>query len=335
MRAAVFEGVGRPLAIRTLPDPTPGPGQVLIKVHRCGVCGSDLHMTESHEAAFPVGVVPGHELAGEVVALGRGVEGLKVGDRVTSETVFSCGRCEACQAGYILGCTEMRGLMGGFGEYTVSEAEKCLVLPRTFSMADGAMVEPLACSLHGVLAAGMAPGARVLVLGAGPVGLGAVFWARKLGAGRIAVASHSRRGESLATTLGADAFLDPEADRATAAAEILGGQPDVVFECVGRPGLIAEAVNLVRARGTVAVLSMCTQPDSFFPAAAALKEVQVRFAILYTRKEFEQAADALDAGAVEARAMVTGTIALDQLPEAFEGLRSGSSHCKLMVEPGA
>jgi len=331
MRAAVFKGAGKPLAIETLPDPEPGEGELIIKVGRCGVCGTDLHMTESHEASYPIGTVAGHELAGEVAAVGRGVAHYRVGDRITAISVYGCGHCAACRAGTPLVCAEMRGLDGGFGQYTRVPERICRALPQTLSLTDGALIEPLACSLHGINQARIGPETRVLVLGAGPVGLGAVFWARQAGARHIAVAAHSRRGEALAMTLGASAFLD----RGEAALAALGGPPDVVFECVGRPGLLGEAIALARYRGTVVVLSLCMQPDTILPSLALFKEVTLRFAVVYAPAEFEEAARTLDRGAVEARAMATGTVPLDALPDAFEALRSGSSHCKLMVDPWA
>jgi (R,R)-butanediol dehydrogenase/meso-butanediol dehydrogenase/diacetyl reductase len=339
MRAAVFEGVGKPLAIRELPEPAPQPDQVVIRVARCGVCGSDLHMTEDPHASYRVGITPGHEMAGEVVALGSGVSRLKIGDRVTATSIFGCGSCAACRAGDFFGCPAFQadppnwGLAGGFGQYTVAPERHCIVLPRTLSLADGALVEPLACSLHGVLKARLDPGARVLVLGAGAVGLGAVFWARRLGAAKVAVAARSHRGEELAMRLGATAFLASEQERAAQVVAALGGAPDVVFECVGRPGLINEAMTLAGLRATVVVLGLCAQADTSVPVIGTMKELELRFATTYTLGEFEHAADALDRGAPELREMCTGTTGLDALPEAFEALRQPNVHCKLMVDP--
>lgn len=335
LRAAVFKGVGKPLAVETVPDPEPAEGEVVIKVGRCGVCGTDLHMTESHGMSYAVGTVAGHELAGEVVAIGRGVSHLRTGDLVTSMSVYGCGTCAACIGGYPIICSAMTGLEGGFGQYTRALERTCMVLPKSLSLADGALVEPLACSLHGVRMSEITPETRVLVLGAGPVGLGAVFWAAQAGARRIAVAAHSRRGEALALSLGASAFVDPQAERGTAVVDALGGPPDVVFECVGRPGLLGEAIALARFRGTVVVLSMCMEPDTIVPGMALMKEVTLRFAVSCDGIEFRQALDTLDRGSLEPRAMVTGIVSLDALPDAFEGLRAGSQHCKLMVDPWA
>jgi len=341
MRAAVFEGVGRPLAIRKVPDPAPQPSEVVIRVARCGVCGSDLHMTGNAHASYRIGITPGHEIAGEVVALGGRVSRLRIGDRVTATSIFGCGSCPSCRTGDFFACPAFQadppawGLEGGFGQYTVAPERHCVVLPRTLSLADGALIEPLACSLHGVRKARLAPGARVLVLGAGAVGLGAVYWARRLGAAQVAVAARSHRGEELAMALGATAFLATEQDRAEQVVAALGGAPDVVFECVGRPGLINEAMTLAGLRATVVVLGLCAQADVSMPVIGTMKELDLRFATTYTLGEFEHAADALDRGAPELRAMCTGTIGLDALPEAFESLREPNAHCKLMVDPWA
>src|SRR5690606_27155354 len=105
MRAAVFQGVGKPLEIRNLPDPTPASGQVVVKVERCGICGTDLHMTGDHALGIPAGFVPGHEIAGEVVAVGAGVSNLKVGDRVTTMPQMGCGQCASCLAHQPMWCS--------------------------------------------------------------------------------------------------------------------------------------------------------------------------------------------------------------------------------------
>lgn len=125
-------------------------------------------------------------------------------------------------------------------------AVQCLPLPASVSLEDGALVEPLAVGLHRVRVAQMTPGARVLVIGAGPIGLATVFWARRLGAGRVAVTASSNRREALAYTLGATAFIDPADSSPQAVSRALGAPPDVVFECVGKPGLLARSIEHVQ-----------------------------------------------------------------------------------------
>lgn len=336
MKAAVFKGVGEPLAIETLADPVPGEGELLLRVGRCGICGTDLHMTDGHAQTFPEGTVIGHEFAGEVVAVGRGVSGYRNGDLVAAMPVVGCGECGSCRSGEPMWCEQgLIGISGGFGQYAIAKARAAIKLPRSLSLSDGALVEPLAVSLHGVTLAELKPGARVLVQGAGAIGLAAAWWARRLGAGRIAVTARSSRGEPYAMQLGADRFLVSGEDLQAQVGAALGGPPDVVFECVGVPGMVAQAINLVRPRGTVVILGNCMLPDTFYPAQAMFKQVRIQGSMVYSLREFETVAQALDAGQVEPRCMVTDTVGHAVLPQVFESLRQPGGQCKVMVDPWA
>jgi (R,R)-butanediol dehydrogenase/meso-butanediol dehydrogenase/diacetyl reductase len=335
MQAAVFKGVGLPLSIETRPDPIPAEGELILRVGRCGICGTDLAMTDGSSQTFPIDTILGHEFSGEVVAIGAGVERFKVGDRATALPFTGCGKCATCLAGRPNFCAHFRGMIGGFAEFVATTERVAVKLPNSVSLADGALVEPLAVSLHGVALAQIAPGARVLVIGAGPIGLGAVFWARKLGAGPIAVTASSRRGEARSIEIGADAFVLPEKieDLPQVAAAALGGMPDVVIEAVGKKDLIARAVDCVRPAGTVVVLGFCSVPDSFIPAIAVWKEVKLQFSMTYSIQEFENVARVLDSGAVEPRVMVSDTICLGALPDMLESMRHRTHQCKVLVDP--
>ncbi|SCW60770.1 Threonine dehydrogenase [Sphingobium faniae] len=333
MKAAVFKGAGTPLVVETVDDPTPGEGEAVIKVTRCGVCGTDLHMTSGHGNDFPSNTVIGHEYCGEVVALGKGVDTLKVGQFVTAMPVAGCGRCAPCLAGYPMACAQMQGLVGGFGEYMRIAAMSSVVLPQTLTPADGALVEPLAVGLRGVRLAQMEPGAKVAVLGAGSIGLAAIYWARLLGAGKVVAISRSARRADLALQMGADSFEalgEDEAARVTAA---LGGMPDIVLECVGAVGMTQKAVELVRPGGTVVSLGFCTSPDPILPSFATWKQVTIKFSFAYDLREFEHCANAFDAGHVEPRLMVSKTVGLDAFPDLFEALRAGANETKVHVDP--
>jgi len=250
MKAAVFEAPGKPLAIESLPDPAPGEGELVLRVGRCGICGTDLHMTDGHAATYPRRSVLGHEFAGEVVAVGRGVLNYKLGDAVAGLAVGGCGKCASCMAGDPMWCEQgLIPAMGGFGQFTVVKALSAIKLPSTLSFADGALIEPLAVGLHGAKLAEISPGARVLVLGSGSIGLAAAFWARRFGANRVVVASRSSRGEAHAHSMGATHF-EKFAEEFTANIQTaLGGLPDVVFECTGVTGMLAKAIETVRVRG--------------------------------------------------------------------------------------
>jgi (R,R)-butanediol dehydrogenase/meso-butanediol dehydrogenase/diacetyl reductase len=334
LKAPIFKGVGRPLVIEELADPTPAAGEIVIEVARCGICGTDLHMTDGHAQTYPEGSVIGHEFAGEVVAVGPGVTKFKPGDRAAAMPVVGCGHCSNCLAGETMWCDAgLIGILGGFGQYALGQAHASIRLPQTLSSNDGALVEPLAVSLHGVALADLKPGSRVLVQGAGAIGLGCAFWARQLGAGRVAVTSRSRRNEELAMQMGATAFVASGPDLAGQVGSALGGPPDVVFECVGVPGQLAQAIDVVRARGTVVLLGNCMVADTLYPAQAMFKQIRIQGSMVYSLKEFETVADVLDSGRVDPRAMVTDTIGYAQLPEVFEALRKPTTQCKVMVDP--
>ena len=333
MRAAVFQGLHKPLAAETIADPTPGEGELVVRVGRCGICGSDLHMTEDAAYGIAAGDVLGHEFAGEVVAFGKGADGLKLGDLVSVIPLASCGRCETCLAGEPAWCARFGLQGGGYAEYALIRPNQCVLLPKSASLADGAIVEPLAVALHGVNLAGIGQGDKVLVLGAGPIGLAVAFWAKRAGAARVVVQDVVPFQEVRALAMGADAFAMDPADPVGAAERALGGKADVVFECVGITGLIAQAVDQVRVKGTILLLGLCTRPDTFNSFAMLSKEVRLVTSAFFKRQEYEAALDALDAGAAEPRLLVTDTIALGEVPSVFEGLKHRTHQCKVLIAP--
>lgn len=331
MRAAIFNGADQPWTIEDLPDPEPGDGEVVIRVCRCGICGTDLHMTSGSAWDFPAGTILGHEYAGEVVTVGRGVEQIRIGDRITALPATGCGHCDACRSGQIMLCPAMRGSMGGFAEYLSAPASSAIKLPQTLSFSDGALIEPLAVGLHGVALAKPARGARVLVLGAGSVGLAAIFWARRLGAGRIVAASRSALRARMAKQLGADDFVAFGSNEIEEVQEALGGAPDLVLECAGHAGMLSKAIEHVRADGAIVSMGFCTHSDPIVPAIATLKQVRMTFSMAYTIAEFRKVVATLDRGHVEPRMMISDTIMLDQLPGTIEALRSGADQTKVQL----
>ena len=252
MKAAIFRRAGKPLTIEDVADPTPLPHEVVVRIARCGICTSDIHMTESDVFLSP-GAVLGHECMGEIVALGAAVRALRVGNHVAILPTSGCGQCVHCLAGESKWCHAHAFRQGGYAEYALAAETNCIPLPNTVTPGDGALVEPLAVALHGALRAGVTTGSRVLVIGAGPIGLGAMFWARRLGAASVIAMASSSRHAALAGIMGADAFL---VDSDTLQGQ-LGAAPDIVLECSGASGLIARAIGLVQPRGTVGVLGLC------------------------------------------------------------------------------
>lgn len=333
MKAVTFQALHTPLAYQDIPDPTPGEGELVVKVGRCGICGSDLHMTEDAAYGCQHGDVLGHEFAGEVVALGKGTTGNKVGDLVSVIPLKSCGTCEHCRKGAVQWCSQFGLQGGGYAEYAVTRPNQCVTLPSDLTLADGAIIEPLAVALHGINLSGMKTGDKVLVLGAGPIGLALAFWARRYGAGRVAVQDISDWQKARALDMGADVFVvDPE-NPVESAKQGLGGEADIVFECVGIPGLIDQGVKQVRPDGTIVLLGLCTKPDTIHTFPMLSKQVKLITSAFFTVQEYEAALAALDAGAIEPRLLVTDTIELANTPDVFETLKQRTQQCKVLIAP--
>jgi (R,R)-butanediol dehydrogenase/meso-butanediol dehydrogenase/diacetyl reductase len=336
MKAAVFEGPRRPLSIDEVPDPAPRAGELVIKVAYCGICATDLHRTEGHPGfTWPAGFILGHEYSGEVVAMATDVRGFRVGERVCALPVAGCGECEPCRRGESVFCVQgVRPMMGGFAEYTRTHVSETFRLPDSLNLETGALVEPLAVGLHCVSKAPLHRRSRVLILGAGPVGLALSYWCRRLGCSKVAMLARSRRREALAHRLGAGELITSGPDAEAQVISTLAGLPDIVFEATGAVGLIAAAIGFVRIKGTVIGAGLCVQRDWFDPALALRKEVTLRYSMAYTTEDFRRVLVQLERDSTDARSMITSRTALTELPAMFESLRSASSpECKVLVTP--
>jgi (R,R)-butanediol dehydrogenase / meso-butanediol dehydrogenase / diacetyl reductase len=333
VKAAVFKKLGEPLKVESLPDPVPSPNEVVVQVARCGICGSDLHMTEDSSFGVAPGSVLGHEYAGEVVETGPAVTKFRPGDCVSVMPLRGCGQCAVCLAGKPSYCSAFQLEGGGYAQYSRAAEHQCVKLPSDISLEDAALAEPLSVALHGVVLSEMKMGAKVLVIGAGPIGLGAAFWARRLGAKQVAVTDLYNYQEDRAYEMGATAFLCQNENTVEKVNSALGGPPEVVFECVGRPGLVSRAIQHAGPRGTIVLLGLCTAPDAFVPFEAISKEVRIQTSAFFHAQEFHAAIDALEAGDAAPRALVTDTVALSGMPQAFEALRKRTKECKVLVDP--
>ena len=332
MKAAIFEGIGQPLRIDGLPTPQPAEDEVLLRVSACGICGSDLHMTED-PATFGIseGFVLGHEFAGEVVGAGHGVVDIRLGDRVAVAPMRGCGRCERCIEGEPAWCVGMRLIGGGYAEFAAVAARQCRVLPDELPTAEGALTEPVAVGLHAVMRSGLRPGDNVLILGAGPIGLLVAFWARRLGARHVTVADINRYQEERAAALGATDFLASGPELGMEIKKKTGALPDIVFECVGKRGLIDLSCRVVRTHGTVVGVGLCVGGDHWDPFAALSKEIQIRFAAFFSMAEFATALEALGPGRFRPQSLITSRVAIGQAPDVFEALRRRTTQCKVLI----
>lgn len=328
MRAAVVNAE-KSFDIVEVPDPTPRPGELVLRVHACGICGSDLKAV----ANMPTGLVMGHEFCGSVVATGAGAEGWAEGTRVAALPLIGCGGCVPCLTGDVAHCATVDmigvgGSSGGYAEYVRVSAREALVLPEAVPFDQGALVEPLAVGLHAVARAQLQPGDDVLVIGAGPVGLAVALWARQSGASRVVVSDPVAHRRASALRLGATDAVDPDA-----------GGPEglfgVVFECVGTPGMIATALSSAAVHGRVIIAGVCTKPDTFVPVLALMKELTVHFVVYYRRQDFAVTVDHLAQGRLPLDGFVTGAVGLDGFADAFTALKHPTEQCKVLVHPNA
>lgn len=341
MRAAVFREMSKPLVIETLPDPDPGPHDIVLKVKNCGICGSDLHMTEPQSVMpLPQGSVMGHEFAGEVVAIGQEAGNRwKIGDRAAGFPFICCGEHTPClDFGTVRGmCGKGTGVglgksHGAYSEYVRIGAGGGYRLPENVSFREGALVEPLAVGLHAVDMAKMERGATVLVIGAGPVGLATMLWASVLGARHVIVSEKSEPRRAMAAKFGATDAADPDKPLAERVQRIAGAGPDIVFECVGAPGLLNTAM-MEAPRGTrIVVAGVCQQPDTIMPLMGIVKELNLQFVLGYRPADFDYVISTIASDRIDVAPMITDIVGLNVLPEAFEALRHPSHQCKVMLE---
>ncbi len=335
MRATITQGTGKLLETVELPDPEPLNGELLIKITACGICGSDLHLSDALD--FP-GIVLGHEFCGEVAETGPNVEGWRIGDRLAAFPLVGCGECTFCLDGSTSKCatSNQLGLQrpGGFAQYTTLAASSAFRLPDRIDDHHGALVEPLAVAHHALERTRRDPTAPVLIIGGGPVGAAVALWARHLGAKAVIVTDPVAHRRALVEEAGATATIDPgTTDVATEFARITGHAPGVVIECVGIPGMIQHAFDVAAIDAAVTIVGVCISQDQLVPLTALQKELNAQFVLYYRKQDFTASIDALTSGVLVPDALITGSVSLADLPQRFQSLKQPTTDCKVMVEP--
>lgn len=335
MKAAVYHRPGQPLAIENVMRPEPGANELMVKVHACGICGTDLHATQAPLEAPDEGIVLGHEFVGTIEAVGEGVTGSwAVGDAVCSLPFIACGSCDVCRVGRPFECADQKiigtDIAGGFAEYVVTGAAETVALPSGLSLETAVLTEPLAVGWHAVLEAKTSAADTVLVMGAGPIGLAVIVWCRYVGAKSIIVVEGNPARAQMAERLGATKQLNPDQDLGIELAA-LSFTPTVVFECAGVPGLIQKGIELVVSRGRIVIVGLFDGEDCFEPQLALVKQLRLIFAIAYTRDDFQHVIDALAEGRIDPTPMITRVVSLDEMPVAFESLKHANTDCKIVV----
>jgi (R,R)-butanediol dehydrogenase/meso-butanediol dehydrogenase/diacetyl reductase len=327
MRAAALTDT-HDLEVTEVPDPAPGPGELVLRVTACGICGSDLKL----RGHMPGGLVMGHEFCGDVVAVGGDTVGeWREGQHVTALPLIGCGRCLACLAGESAHCEQIDmvgvgGSPGAFAEYVRVHSRETIGLPDSIDRDLGALVEPLAVGLHAVERSLPRAGDRALVIGAGPVGLSVMTWLAHFGVQELVVSDPSAVRRAAAEEFGATRTIDPTEEE-------LEPRYDLVVECVGLPGMTAASVGAAVRHGRIVIAGVCTAPDPYVPISAVVKEVNMAFAVYYTRREFFSVVDALARGTIDAAPFVTERVGLDGANDAFRALTEAKEQRKILVLP--
>jgi 2-desacetyl-2-hydroxyethyl bacteriochlorophyllide A dehydrogenase len=340
VRQVVLAAAGE-LRLEDGPLPEPGPSELRVRAEAVGICGSDLHAFADEHPFIDLPVVPGHEAAGIVDAVGAGVEDFSAGDAVLLEPNLIDHSCPYCRSGrynlcehlQVVGCQTSGALADAF----VAPAERFHRIPNGMSMTEAAMVEPLSTATHAVRIAEGVHDRTVAVLGAGSIGLLTMLTARASGAAAIAVTDPLADKRRLALELGADLAVDPTA--AGAVAQIrreLPRRPDVVFDCVCSQSSIAQAIELALKGGTVVVEGVPRGPVSIPLHLVQDREIRLQGTAMYVREDVERAIELIAGGHVPAARLVTRSFPLAEAAEAFRaaaGGIDGEPAVKIQLEP--
>lgn len=347
MRAAVMRDWQ--LRVDDIADPTPVSGQVLTKVLSCGICGSDLHLVQHGEESRrfsdelaegqptdplaptvfdpAADMVMGHEFCCEVVEVGPDVQHLAVGDIIVS----------------VPGAFDPTGVHpigfsnrypGGYAELMVLNELLAIKVPNELPHHLAALTEPLAVGVHAVAKSGISPGDAAIVIGLGPVGLACIAAMKQLGIGPIVGADYYPTRRRLAEQLGCDDVVDPNVESPIEAwRRVDGRKPLVVFEAVGVPGMIEQAMRMAPKGSRILVVGACMQEDHIHPMLGVGKELSLQFVLGYTPEEFASSLDAIADERVDLGRLITGTVGIDEIPDAFGELAAPETHAKVLVQP--
>jgi len=334
MRAAFYERP-RKFTMGSLPEPTPGPGEALLRMRRVGICGTDLHIFQGHlDHRVPRGGITGHETFGEVVQA-PGASGFAAGDRVVVEPLQFCGTCRACRMGASYLCYSLKVLgvdvAGGLQEYWAVPVARLLHVPDTLDDDAAAVIEPLAVATHDVRRAGVKSGDAVLVFGGGPIGTLIAMVCRERGA-RVAVAEVNRFRLEMLQTLHLPT-VGPDADVVKFANDWTGGiGVDVAFEVTGHPAAVRAVTDVVRVWGTVSIVAIHAEPMPVNLYQMFARELHMHGSRLYAREDWDEAIRLAASGAVTLGPLVSRRIPLERLNEGMEEALKGGAVMKVLVE---
>ena len=327
MRVSKLYGI-RDLRVKTGAVPTPGPGEVLLKIASVGTCGSDVHYYVEGgigDAIVSEPITMGHESSAWIAEKGEEVEGLELGQLVAVEPAISCGKCESCLHGHPNLCPTVRfcgtpPIDGVFAEYAVMPAENCFILPDGFSPEDGALLEPLGIAIHTVDLAHLKVGQTVAVLGAGPIGLMTAAVAKAAGAGRIFMTEPIKSRREFALSYCADVVYNPEEEDVVAAIMQAtdGRGVDVAFEAAGAEETPDQAAHITRPGGKVVVVGIPSEDHMLMTASVVRRKGLTIKLVRRMKHTYPRAIRMVQTGLVDIKPLATHAFTLDNIKDAFE-----------------
>ncbi len=331
MKAAVLEGIDK-LAIKDVPTPTPGPGELVMRVKACAVCGSDLRIYHHGNARVKLPQIIGHEVSGEVHEVGEGVAKFVKGDRICVGADVPCGRCRWCMNGLGNNCGDNHAIgyqfPGGFAEYMLInkmtlDFGPVAKIPEHLDFEEAALAEPTACVLNGLEIINMSAGKSVVVIGLGPIGCLTICMARYMGASKVIAVELNPRRTRLARQFGADVYVDAEKQDPIACCreETSGEGPDAVLTTCSSVNAHEQAIEMVAHRGWVNLFGGLSEdaPNLSVPSNTIhYKECFVTGSHGSTPRQHRIVLDWIAAGHVPTKKVITHRFSLDQIHEAFE-----------------
>jgi len=310
MRQVILEEPQK-LVLREVPKPSPGPGQVLIRIKRIGICGSDIHAYYGQHPYIRCPIVQGHEFSGEVAEVGKGARRIKAGDRVTVRPQLTCGSCYSCTHGNYHICNELRVIgcqaEGAAQEFLAVDQDLVVVLPDELDDNSGAMVEPVAVGAHAVGRLSGMKGKKILVLGAGPIGNLTAQAAKALGAKAVMITDLSDFRLGVARECGLEGTVNSGREDLAAALKAQFGPDgaDAILECVGAEQTLEQAIRLARKGTDIVVVGVFGKKPALDIGLVQDKELRLIGTLMYKAEDYRTAIDLVRSGRVNLKPLMT------------------------------
>jgi len=312
------------IEFRETPRPIAAEGQVLVRIMRIGICGSDIHVYHGKHPFTRYPVTQGHEVSGRIEAVGSGVEGLSVGQKVTIEPQVCCGHCYPCTHGKYNLCEELKVMgfqtTGTASEYFAVDAAKVTPLPETMSYDEGAMIEPLAVTVHAAKRFPELKGARVAILGCGPIGILLMQSCKALGAASVLVTDVSDYRLSVARSVGADYAVNTgETDMEQALRDAFGSdKADVIYDCAGSDITMGQAIRCARKGSTIVLVAVFSKLASVDLAVLNDHELDLNTSMMYRHEDYVDAIRLVSEGKVQLRPLMSRHFAFRDYLKAYQ-----------------